>query len=75
MRVEAKGVADALRKYEAERIPRTSRIVRLSRQAGSMGQLANPLACRLRNFVAASLPRGAMQRSLRSIVDYRQHLT
>jgi 2-polyprenyl-6-methoxyphenol hydroxylase-like FAD-dependent oxidoreductase len=47
-------VADALRAYECRRIPRTSRVVRESRQAGTIAQWSSPLACRLREAVLRS---------------------
>jgi 2-polyprenyl-6-methoxyphenol hydroxylase-like FAD-dependent oxidoreductase len=47
----APAVPAALRAYEARRIPRTSAIVRQSRQAGQIGQWANPLAVRVREWL------------------------
>ena len=41
-------IPQALRDYEARRIPRTSRVVRESRRAGWIAQWSNPLACRFR---------------------------
>jgi 2-polyprenyl-6-methoxyphenol hydroxylase-like FAD-dependent oxidoreductase len=41
-------IAPSLRAYEARRIPRTSRVVRESRRAGTIAQWSNPLACTLR---------------------------
>jgi 2-polyprenyl-6-methoxyphenol hydroxylase-like FAD-dependent oxidoreductase len=48
------GVAEALRAYEARRIPRTRRVVRESRQAGTIAQWSNPLACRFREALLRS---------------------
>lgn len=39
----------ALQRYDARRIPRTSRVVAASRQAGAIAQWSNPLACKLRD--------------------------
>jgi len=47
-------VPQALRDYEAVRIPRTSRVVRESRQAGRIAQWSNPLACRFREALLRS---------------------
>ncbi len=53
-------VAAALQCYDSLRIPRTTRIVMLSRRLGRIGQLGNPLLCRLRNaLVRATPPRQA----------------
>lgn len=41
----------ALRRYETQRIPRTSVIVQQSRQIGEIGQWQNPVAVRLRAFL------------------------
>jgi 2-polyprenyl-6-methoxyphenol hydroxylase-like FAD-dependent oxidoreductase len=43
------GVAEALRDYESRRIPRSRRVVRESRRAGTIAQWSNPLACRFRD--------------------------
>jgi 2-polyprenyl-6-methoxyphenol hydroxylase-like FAD-dependent oxidoreductase len=50
----ASDVACALRAYESRRIPRTRRVVRESRQAGTIAQWSNPLACRLRDAMLRS---------------------
>jgi 2-polyprenyl-6-methoxyphenol hydroxylase-like FAD-dependent oxidoreductase len=47
-------VAEALRAYESRRIPRTRRVVRESRQAGTIAQWSNPLACRVREALLRS---------------------
>ena len=47
-------VAEALRAYESLRIPRTRRVVRESRQAGTIAQWSNPLACRAREALLRS---------------------
>jgi 2-polyprenyl-6-methoxyphenol hydroxylase-like FAD-dependent oxidoreductase len=51
---ESPDVPEALRRYETLRIPRTSRVVRESRQAGTIAQWANPLACRFREALLRS---------------------
>lgn len=57
----------ALRAYEAVRIPRTTMIVKRSRQLGRIAQLSNPLACRIRDtLVKAAPPR--MQRRQQELV-------
>ena len=47
-------VPPALRAYEARRIPRTRRVVRESRRAGTIAQWSNPLACRFREALLSS---------------------
>ncbi|WP_165249572.1 FAD-dependent monooxygenase [Paludisphaera soli] len=47
-------VPAALRSYESRRIPRASRIVRASHQAGTIAQWSNPLACKLREALLRS---------------------
>ncbi|OJW18921.1 MAG: hypothetical protein BGO49_17895 [Planctomycetales bacterium 71-10] len=41
----------ALERYDARRIPRTSRVVLASRRAGAIAQWSNPLACKLRDVL------------------------
>jgi hypothetical protein len=48
------GVAEALRASESRRIPRTRRVVRESRQAGTIAQWSNLLACRFREALLRS---------------------
>jgi 2-polyprenyl-6-methoxyphenol hydroxylase-like FAD-dependent oxidoreductase len=47
-------VPEALRAYETRRIPRTRRVVHESRQAGTIAQWSNPLACRFREALLRS---------------------
>jgi len=47
-------VPAALRAFEAFRIPRASRIVRESRNAGAIAQWSNPIACRAREALLRS---------------------
>ncbi len=67
-------VEAALRDYEARRIARTTPLVLRSRQFGVIGQLENPLARRLRDFVLRSAPATLTLRQLESVVGYREHL-
>jgi 2-polyprenyl-6-methoxyphenol hydroxylase-like FAD-dependent oxidoreductase len=54
-------VADALRAYEAKRIPRTTSFVRRSRLIGRMGRLRNPAACVVRDAIGRiMIPRAAL---------------
>jgi 2-polyprenyl-6-methoxyphenol hydroxylase-like FAD-dependent oxidoreductase len=70
----ASNVEAALRGYEKERIARTSSIVRQSRQVGVMGQLQNPLACRVRDLLLGMIPAGVTLRQLESVAGYQGHL-
>ena len=49
-------IGQALRAYEAERIPRTTALVNQSRTIGRVGQWQNPLLIRLRNALIRGLP-------------------
>lgn len=65
----------ALRDYERQRIARTTPIVLRSRQVGRIGQLQNPLACRVRDLVLGRVPSSVTLRQLQSIAGYQGHLT
>ena len=65
---EVDGVADALRRYEELRAARTARIVRQSRRIGRVGQLENPLLCRLRDRALAMIPSKLQLRQLEEVV-------
>ena len=67
---EVDGVADALRRYEELRAARTARIVRQSRRIGQVGQLENPLLCRLRDRALAMIPLKLQLRQLEEVVGY-----
>lgn len=63
-------VAAALRAYEAGRIPRTSAIVRQSRQVGVVGQWEHPLAVRLRTTLARRVIPRLQERQLRALFAF-----
>jgi len=67
---EVDGVADALRRYEELRAARTARIVRQSRRIGRVGQLENPLLCRLRDRALAMIPSKLQLRQLEEVVGH-----
>jgi 2-polyprenyl-6-methoxyphenol hydroxylase-like FAD-dependent oxidoreductase len=52
----ATDVESALRAYEAARVPRTSALVRRSRQLGAVAQLSSPLAASVRDLVLRAVP-------------------
>lgn len=54
--------------YEARRRPRTAAVLRISRRADRGGQLANPLACRFRNFLVRRMPASAQRRQLEPFI-------
>ncbi len=64
----------ALRRYEAERIPRTTSVVLGSRRVGRVGQVQSPIACRLRDAALRLLPRSVTFRQLAPVVGYQGHL-
>lgn len=70
----ASDVAAALRRYEADRIPRTRSIVLASRRVGRFGQIQSPAMCRLRNVMVRLVPRSMTYRHLASVVGYEEHL-
>jgi 2-polyprenyl-6-methoxyphenol hydroxylase-like FAD-dependent oxidoreductase len=62
--------ADALRRYERLRAARVAMLVRRSRRVGIVGQVANPLLCRLRDRALALIPPRAQLRQLEEVVGY-----
>ncbi|HZS05457.1 MAG TPA: FAD-dependent monooxygenase [Blastocatellia bacterium] len=56
--------AEALRRYEAERMPRTAWITEQSRQIGRLGQLENKFACALRNLAVRLTPDSVTRKRL-----------
>ncbi len=60
----------ALRRYEALRAPRTASIVRRSRRVGRVGQLENPLLCRLRDRMLKIIPARVQLRQIEEIAAY-----
>jgi 2-polyprenyl-6-methoxyphenol hydroxylase-like FAD-dependent oxidoreductase len=62
--------ADALRRYERLRSDRVAMVVRRSRRVGRVGQLENPLLCRLRDRVLAMIPTKVQLRQLEEVVGH-----
>jgi 2-polyprenyl-6-methoxyphenol hydroxylase-like FAD-dependent oxidoreductase len=62
--------ADALRRYERLRSDRVAMVVRRSRRVGAVGQLENPLLCRLRDRALAMIPPRAHLRQLEAVAGY-----
>jgi 2-polyprenyl-6-methoxyphenol hydroxylase-like FAD-dependent oxidoreductase len=63
-------LADALAAYEAERIPRTSRMVKLAWQFGHLARWSHPAAVRLRETIFRLTPGTMMQNELRWQLAY-----
>jgi 2-polyprenyl-6-methoxyphenol hydroxylase-like FAD-dependent oxidoreductase len=61
-------IEDALARYESIRRPRAELTQRLSRRADRAAQIANPVACRLRNAVASHVPPDLQRRQLAPLV-------
>jgi 2-polyprenyl-6-methoxyphenol hydroxylase-like FAD-dependent oxidoreductase len=61
----------ALASYETIRRPRAELVLKLSRRVDKIAQLANPVACRLRNAIVARLPERAQQRQLDAVVRHQ----
>ena len=68
------GVPSALRKYEDLRGERTAWIVRRSRVLGRIGQIENPLLCRLRDAVLKATPTRIQLRQLDQVLRYEERL-
>ena len=60
----------ALQRFQTERHPRCSSIVRFSRLAGAIGQWRNPIAVWLRDRIVSLTPESSMLRSIRLIHAY-----
>jgi 2-polyprenyl-6-methoxyphenol hydroxylase-like FAD-dependent oxidoreductase len=60
----------ALAEYEAIRRPRADAVLKVSRRADKVAQLASPLGCRLRNALVRWLPDRAQRRQLEPLVHY-----
>jgi 2-polyprenyl-6-methoxyphenol hydroxylase-like FAD-dependent oxidoreductase len=63
-------LADALRRYETERMPRTAWITDQSWKIGRMGQWENPLACRVRDFLLRITPARLTRKTLERAAGY-----
>jgi 2-polyprenyl-6-methoxyphenol hydroxylase-like FAD-dependent oxidoreductase len=60
----------SLRRYAAKRQPRTAWITNQSWNIGRIGQIENPLACRMRDFLASITPTSLMMRQLEKAAGY-----
>ena len=60
----------ALRTYEARRRPRTAHVSELSRRAGSIRYLRNPVACWGRDVLLRALPSSVALAQLRAVVGH-----
>ena len=63
-----------LRRYEAERMPRTRSIVIASRRVGALFQVESRMFCRLRDVMMRLTPEAATNRSLARLAGYDRHL-
>ena len=68
-------LAGALRRYESERIPRTSSIVKASRRVGQLFQIESRPLCALRNLAVRLTPASAQYRNLALVAGYEGHLS
>src|SRR5688572_16296313 len=67
-------VEASLRRYEAQRRPRTRLVSMASRRAGQMFQIESPLVCRLRDAMMRLMPSAVTFRSLSTIGGFEGHL-
>lgn len=63
-------LAAGLRRYEVERMPRTAWITEQSWKIGRVGQLDNPVACKIRDFVTRITPSKLVMKPLEKAVGY-----
>ena len=66
--------ASSLRRYEADRIPRTRFIVNASRRVGQLFQVESPILCHARNALLSLMPPSASYRNLVKVAGYEAHL-
>jgi 2-polyprenyl-6-methoxyphenol hydroxylase-like FAD-dependent oxidoreductase len=67
---EGGATADSLRRYERLRSGRVAMVVRRSRRVGMVGQVENPLLCRLRDRALSMIPPKAQLKQLEEVVGY-----
>ena len=65
------GVPSALRRYEDLRRERVAWIVRRSRALGRVGQLENPILCRLRDAALRAVPDRIQRRQFERVMLYK----
>lgn len=63
-------LAEGLRRYQSERMPRTTMITEQSWKIGRLGQLENGFACALRNLLVRLIPSKLMRKALERAVEY-----
>ena len=64
-------VDDALAAYDAERRPRTQRLVTMSERAGRMAQAQTPALVGIRNLLARLVPVGVASRPIARTIAWR----
>jgi len=67
----SRGVDDALTAYDAERRPRTQRLVTMSERAGRMAQAQAPALAGMRNLLARLVPVGIASRPIAKTIAWR----
>ncbi len=67
---QEKDLASALNRYEAERKPRTTWIMKQSKAVGRIAQLDNRFLCTLRDFMLTVVPDKVMSRQLNKAINY-----
>lgn len=65
---DARDIPVALRTYEAQRIKRTSAIVKLSWQIGQVGQIENPFVCWVRDAALKHIPRSVQLKQFATLL-------
>lgn len=67
---ETSNISGALKRYESERIGRTTRIVNMSRMIGTVAQWENPVLCAARNTLFKSIPAKMRIKQLGEVAAY-----
>ena len=67
----SRDVDDALTVYDAERRPRTQRLVTMSERAGRMAQAQAPALVGMRNLLARLVPVGVASRPIARTIAWR----
>ena len=63
-------LAGAVGRYETERMPRTAWITEQSWKIGRIGQMENPLGCRVRDFLLSMAPAKVTRKTLERAAGY-----
>jgi 2-polyprenyl-6-methoxyphenol hydroxylase-like FAD-dependent oxidoreductase len=63
-------IAEALQRYQSQRLPHANHVLRTSRRIGQAVTIANPLVCALRDTLFRLMPAKAQLRNLESVAGF-----